>query len=279
LPTLKSFLAVRSDSVDLINIKTHSILQTFQTVKSRPSSVRCFYSTRRTPHSGYNGLDSFSIVYTEKNSEDCVLQTYTPGQEEEVLCIDYKKCPKEQSYCPWDSTVMQVHRMNLPGKWETLPVGVVIGIRKVQDPTSSTTGYHPSELVPQSSSLRRREYTPKRPSSSAKIGENDPWEAWLMTAKGERTSVSLTMNKTDGALDSHLLVNNCGPMTRIGQRSVAVGLGNVIKVITVGHERFTAEDSLDDMALAMASRRRRQAPIRKRNYGSADRNTIEAYVG
>ena len=275
LPTLKSFLAVRWDTVDLINIENHSVLQTFQIMKSRPNSVRCLYSTRRTPHFGYSGLASFSIVYTERDSEDCVLQTYTPGREEEVLCIDNKKCPQEQSHCPWDGAVMQMHRMKLAGKWETLPIGVIIGVRKGQDLTPSTTGYHPDESFPPSSSLRRREHTPRRPSSSAKTGDNDPWEAWLLTTKGERTSVSLTMNEVDGRLDSHLLVNTCGPMSRIGQRSIAVGLGNVIKVVTVGHEKFTADDSLDDMALAISSRRRRPGPTRKRSYGSADWDSLK----
>jgi len=36
----------------------------------------------------------------------------------------------------------------------------------------------------------------------------------------------------------HLMFSELGPMTRLGTMSVAVGLGNVVKVVSVGHEHF-----------------------------------------
>lgn len=89
----------------------------------------------------------------------------------------------------------------------------------------------------------------------------------MLSAQGERTTVTLSMDEDDEPSNGHLLVSSCGPMVRVGQRSIAVGMGNVVKVITVGHERFNIEDTSDDMVKAMSGRRRRAAGVRNRSYG------------
>ena len=88
----------------------------------------------------------------------------------------------------------------------------------------------------------------------------------MLSAKGERTTLSLRTDEDGEPSNGHLLVSSCGPMIRIGQRSIAVGMGNVIKVITVGHESFNIEEASDDIAKAMSGRRRRPAVARKRSY-------------
>jgi hypothetical protein len=265
LPMLKVLLAVRQDAVDVVDVESRQVVYTFRLINAQPSSLRCFYSTRRTPHFGSNGLGSFSLIYTETESGDCVLQTYLPAREEEILCINTKKYPPEQPYCPLENAVMRLERINAPGKWEALPVGVIVGVRKIISPVPESAGSSLRHLGISSSSLRRRGHNPKRPHASSNADCDDVWEVWLLSAKGERTSISLSVDEQGDTTGGQLLVTSCGPMTRIGQRSVAVGFGNVIKVVTVGHERFTIEESSDDIALAMASRRRKQAQTRKRS--------------
>jgi hypothetical protein len=43
----------------------------------------------------------------------------------------------------------------------------------------------------------------------------------------------------------HLLVGSLGPIVKIGKRSIAVGLGNVVKVIMIGSERFDGQEESD----------------------------------
>ena len=86
----------------------------------------------------------------------------------------------------------------------------------------------------------------------------DSWEVWSLSARGEKAVTPLTGYNERG----NLLVGSLGPLQKVGNRSIAVGLGNVIKVITVGHEKFDGESSNDDQAFvgmvaAAASRRRR----------------------
>jgi len=90
--------------------------------------------------------------------------------------------------------------------------------------------------------------------------DEDSWEVWSLSSKGERATMPLCGTE-DGVNenDSHLLVTSLGPITKIGRKSIGVVLGNVIKVITVGHERFdSGDETLEDVSsMPLASRRRR----------------------
>jgi len=62
-----------------------------------------------------------------------------------------------------------------------------------------------------------------------------------------------------------------GPLQKVGKRSIAIALGNVIKVITVGNEKYDAESSNDDVAfvgMPAATTRRKKTSIsaRKKSY-------------
>jgi len=87
----------------------------------------------------------------------------------------------------------------------------------------------------------------------------------MLSAKGERNAITLSTDEDGEPSNGHLLVSSCGPMIRVGQRSIAVGMGNVVKVITVGHEKFNIEENSDDMVKAMSGRRRRPAALKKRS--------------
>jgi hypothetical protein len=264
---LRSFLAIRQDAIDLVDVETRTIINTFPLVKSHPSSVQCFYSIRRTAQCGSSTLASFSLVYTERESGDCILQTYTPRRQGEVLHMSAKKCSDDQIGCSWNDAIVQVHQIENPGKWHILPVGVIIGVRKRPSPAFISNGSSHNGPNLLNTSLRRRPGSLRRGHAPSKPEDDDIWEAWMLSAKGERTTITLSTDEDAEPSNGHLLVSSCGPMIRVGQRSIAVGMGNVIKVITVGHERFNIEETSDDMVKAMSGRRRRPAVARKRSYG------------
>lgn len=76
-------------------------------------------------------------------------------------------------------------------------------------------------------------------------GKQDTWE-----------TAPLCVDAED---DGHLFVTHLGPMANVGSSSIVVGLSNVIKVITVGQERFETEDVTEPGSgvPAMSSRRRK----------------------
>jgi hypothetical protein len=264
LPALKAILAVSTDIVRLVDYETHAVMHTFGPIKSKPDSVCCFYSLKKLPNCGNNAMDSFSLIYTDRESEDCILQTYIPARDKDVLCINPSRGSQDLPICLWNDAVTQTYRTESPGIWEVLPIGAVVGIRKTITPANpKSSGFKSQSSRSASTGLRKRSHSrPSSTSPSSTSTEDPTWETWLLTAKGERFSVPLcdsssAPSSAGAGPEVELLVNEPGPITRVGQRSIAVGFGNVLKVITVGHERFTVEDTASD-DLAKRSRRRRR---------------------
>jgi hypothetical protein len=254
LPALSSFLAVRDHSVDLIDVETHRVTHTFHTKPMKQDSLRCFHSTRRRPQCGSVGLANLTLAYTSVETGDCIMQSYLPRREGDTICFRDPFTPGSKTCCIWRETVENRYTIENPGLWEALKVGYLVGVRKVEAPQDITNSSRPIANI----GLRRRGVN--RPESlHLQMREaEDSWEVWSISSRGERAVTPLCGYNEK----VHLLVYNLGPLQKIGNRSIAVALGNAIKVITVGHEKFDGESSNDDqafvgMAAATANRRRR----------------------
>lgn len=221
------------------------------------NTLQCFHSVKRKPHCGLDGLASFSLAYTDRDSGDLVLRTYLPKQEGDLICIGPKKCTTDMTCNSWTEAKQHIYSVSNPGQWQSLPSGAIVGVRKRQVSSPPCCEPRNGHSSPGTSSLRRRGAA-SRSSPAPKSEDRDIWEAWMISAKGERHTIPLYSEAETHRLDHQLFVTSCGPITQVGRRSVALGFGNVIKVITVGNERFdTGDDSSEDVTLAMAGRRRR----------------------
>lgn len=228
-----------------------------------PNTLQCFHSVKRKPHCGREGLASFSLAYTDRDSGDLVLQTYLPKQEGDLICIAPKKCSKDLTCNSWTEAKMQAYNVSHPGQWQSLPSGAIVGVRKRYSSRASFGDSSNSSGKHGASGLRRRGGASSRAGIVQKSEDRDIWEAWTISAKGERHVIPLYSEADANRLDHQLFVTSCGPITRVGRRSVALGFGNVIKVITVGNERFdTVDDSSEDVMLAIAGRRRKPLAAR-----------------
>jgi hypothetical protein len=256
LPALSCFLAVRDHNVDLIDVDTHRVTHTFSTKPMKQDSLRCFHSTRRRPQCGSVGLASLVLAYTSAETGECIMQSYLPRREGDTICFRDPFTPGSKTCCLWRETVENRYVIENPGPWEALRVGYLVGVRKLDAPQLTNHHSHPVA----NSGLRRRGVNGKRPLAldTHMMETEDSWEVWSLSSRGERAVTPLCgHNEMD-----NLLVGSLGPLQKVGNRSIAVGLGNVIKVITVGHEKFDGESSNDDqafvgMAAATASRRKR----------------------
>src|SRR5450432_3958129 len=84
LPQLQAFLAIRQGAVDLVDVETLAPMYTFEVALSAlPATVRVLYSAQRAHQSGFRGLTSFSLAYTEYSTGACVIRTYSPRRESE----------------------------------------------------------------------------------------------------------------------------------------------------------------------------------------------------
>lgn len=262
LPRIGLFLAMRENAADLVHVKTQNILHTFEKLNMKPNTLECFHSVKRKRHCGLEGLASFSLAYTDRDSGDLILQTYLPKQDGDLICIGPKKCTTDLSCNSWTEARLHVYHVANPGQWCSLPSGFVVGVRKREFLTASRPSSSESSsslslpITSGTSSIRRRNAPALRPLSSVRE-DLEVWEAWVISSKGERYTVPLYTEAEASRMDHQLFVTSCGPMTRVGQRSVALGFGNVIKIITVGHEKFdTVDDASEDVSLAMGRRKK-----------------------
>jgi hypothetical protein len=260
LPELGFFLIIRSQTVDLVDSQTRRAIYTFKVDPIHPKSLKAFHSRPRRMRCGSVALWSFTIAYLNTYTRDLVVQTYSPQNEDESLCFCDPESPSRKTCCPWKRAKETRRVIKNPGIWLALPSGIMVGVRRKTPQKHFTTAYgHPTPLL-QLSGLRKRHHA-HNPMVSPQQTHED-WEVWMFSHFGGKQdtweTAPLCMD-TEG--DDHLFVTHLGPMTYVGSSSVVVGLSNVIKIITVGQERFETEDITEPgNGMPAVSSRRRKGP-------------------
>lgn len=201
------------------------------------------------------------MAYTEVESGDCVLLTFDPEREHTTVSIRDRGMSGKS--CTVNTITQKQFRTKNPGTWELTDAGILIGIRKNE---TRCVDKGAQDFIMAAGMRRRGAEAAKKRVHWHTDSDEDSWEVWSLSSKGERATMPLCGTE-DGINenDSHLFVTTLGPMTKVGRRSIGVVLGNVVKFITVGHERFdNGDETLEDVSsMALASRKRRTAGTRR----------------
>ena len=184
-----------------------------------------------------------------------IMHTFTPVKgRSKTICLRAERDRREKKCTGFEHVEESFHWMENVEGWEPTTFNLVAGIRRVdlhQD-IESSDDYSVNQRK-EIASLRQRRKKGKR--QTVDDGEDDEWEAWTMSFEGAVTRYSLA-DKTGNSSDKGLLVSRTGPFTRIGQRSIAVGFGNAVKVLLVGNERYDEADDYDEDMAAPSYRKR-----------------------
>lgn len=203
------------------------------------------------------------------------MQSYLPEREGDTICFRDPEKPGSKTCCLWRDTVERIHSMENPGSWEAVQAGYVVGVRK----RKTSPEYKDSlQITPangfRTAGLRRRNqpssfsynHTALSPRSTQIVQAQ--WEIWALSAKGERYSTFISNGtlSDDGSGIGGLLASNPGPLVKVGKGSVAVAIGNVVHLVTVGIERFDSPDVIgaDEVLGAVNYRRKKSIAGRKR---------------
>ena len=164
------------------------------------------------------------------------------------ICLG-KPLDRVKHKCPgFEGVVERVLCVDPAGVWESTGKSTIIGVRRRTQPSSASSvasddDEEPPNSIAPTSAVRQRASRPEDLlATSRPLTDNtDLWEAWTMSLTGEFRTRSLLPDhddEVDEDAEDELFVVAPGPIARLGKRSVAVGLGNTVKVITLGKEFF-----------------------------------------
>ncbi|KAE9981443.1 hypothetical protein EG328_011594 [Venturia inaequalis] len=269
IPSLGAFATVRLRVVDLVDVKTKTLIHTFPPVLIKGNSLRILSSPRREcKHCHSTAVHSVSLAYIDFETQACVIRTYTISNDHnKLMCLAPTLAGKAPTCPGLASSKEHTYIINEPGSWEATKSQAVIGVRVrssvPQAPTSSSSssssfGFESTSLQVQPPQDLTHRYRSVLSTSavdtfrSENDVDSDEWEVWTMSSSGEFHTEALPTSPYE------LLVADTGPVVPLGNRSVALGFGNQVKVVMVGNERFEKDSNdFQDLAHLGGSRRRK----------------------
>jgi len=203
-------------------------------VGAKPRSIRFLHaSIDNCPACSGLAFKTFTIAYTEAQTGDCVIATYTSKDaESNLICLfsPNDKCHTLMSADRYE------HRVPSPGVWETTKTQVIAGIRR---PTTQILKSVAQDNITLNTSLRRRRKVVREQESMSEGA--DEWEAYTINTNGDMHSTPLLMSLES---DTRLYASEPGPSCRVGSSSVGIAMGNAVYIITTGLESGTGETDL-----------------------------------
>jgi hypothetical protein len=250
------YLIARRQTVDVVDLKSSRIIHTFHTESMEPKTLKHLRSNARQTHCGSTGLGSLTLAYVSSETGDCVMQTYLPQDEDDAICFYCSANTSTKNCCVLSNTRELKRRVKDPGKWEPLLNGSIVGVRTK---SAGTADDHTTVSQTLGGLRRRSATTPKQQPASQRAR----WEVWVISQLENQESYETrplwAEDEDDGGLArEHLIISSLGPIVRVGGSSVAVGFGDTIKIITVGHERFdNPTDRFGEDLINLTARRRK----------------------
>ncbi|KAH9865554.1 hypothetical protein J1614_009139 [Plenodomus biglobosus] len=275
VPSLGLIFALRDEEAEVFDFNSRALFHSFQIGHIKPHSFRILHPGRRPCKCGAPAVQSLSVAYTEENSDHMIMQTFASSDPSvSQLCLG-KTPDRDQHNCQrLDSAHEAVHYVEPVEVWESIHTLGVVGIRRcVQSPTpsSTTSGAEdthymadPSTLVSALKQRARKQsdtniltrtfdsaFASTGVTTHPPVGDGE-WEAWTLSSTGEFRSRPLLpddLEDVESSYEDELFVASPGPIRRLGKRSVAVGLGNTVKIITLGKEIFEGVAGIENGVL------------------------------
>lgn len=263
VPSLGLIFALRDEKAEIFDFSSKALIHAFEIGHVKPHSFRVTHSARRQCLCTASAVQTLSVAYAEQDREHLIMQTFSAHPSTSHICLG-KPLDRAKHNCRGlESAAEAVFCVESAGAWELTGISSVIGVRRRMhsDCASSAVSDHddkddvPNSMTP-TSAVRQRSNKPECALMSSRIAnrltnglrytqtltdESDMWEAWALSAAGEFRSRSLLpddCNEMEDDAGGDLFVVAPGPTARLGKRSVAVGFGNTVKIITLGKELF-----------------------------------------
>ncbi|KAK7193675.1 hypothetical protein DPSP01_000233 [Paraphaeosphaeria sporulosa] len=283
VPSLGMIFALRDEEAEIFDFNSRGLVHALRIGHAKPHSFRVMHSALRQCACGAPAVHSLSVAYTEEESDHLIMQTFTLDDcPTSLICLGKPSDNDSHNCQSLASANDSVHIVEPAGAWEAISSLGLVGIRRCDSaPTpslvASNTDYGfpaPSALASalheravRHSELFQSAITATSTSPPTHNTDIDGWQAWALSTSGEFRSRPLgsgSVNDADELLgDNQLFVAAAGPIIKLGKRSVAVGFGNTIKIITLGKETFDGSSTGVDLGAAFHKSKTRRGPGRK----------------
>lgn len=259
LPRLNSVLLVYKHHADLYDVNYLRIVHIFELGQIQRRSLKCISIPQRHEKAGASAIFGLILAYQRVGMNTLEIEIHTATDETEVLC--YLNHNKE---CMWVGGIIKKKMVCNPGQWTSLECGAVVGVRrKINNDTAASSSLSTklssaasgSILNTSSNTLRNRgnslallapsrQKIRERPKN--KLGSAmsvDSWEVWSISHLAE-TEPQEHMALLSSEDDKHLFASRIGPMVNINAHSIALGLGNAVKIISIRSPKFGGFDQI-----------------------------------
>ncbi|KAI9158801.1 Sterol regulatory element-binding protein [Paramyrothecium foliicola] len=253
LPSLRHVLVSTIDRVYLVSVDEPTVTHIFHTDMMQPRSLKCAYTRHRSPRPNALGLTMLSLGYTAAETGECLSQTYVPAIDSDAIALERNNgFTVNDGWCSWQAAKEVKKRVKNPGAWKMLPDGSVVGVRRrvsTKETVHQLTG---------DGKLRRR--THGHDKCKSRVG---CWEVWTISGAGKMGMDECRPLFREDEKASHLIISELGPHVKVGRTSIAVGFGNMIKLVTLGYERFDSDvdETNREPLLNVGSRRRKPSAL------------------
>lgn len=293
--SMNMLVLLRSRSIDLIDFTTKlKIASVAVAGQWAATSLRIFHANLRecwTCHSP--AVHSFLIAYTDVSTNELVLKTFMATKEEHPLICFHPTTNSDIASCQTLNQVEPIVKtVSCPGSWEVTSNQMIIGARPsshldvtlasnaltvADSDTSSMTSARSSPMT-----LPRRRIAADlqphgldHPRKSARIDTSSIFtsqiEVWCISPTSELKISAIPSSPDD------LFVVTPGPIVPLGAKSVALAIGNTVRVVTMGSERIEelsphvwtggqSSNHSSSKAKAKDSKRRKAAGLSKKEY-------------
>ena len=260
LPESGHELLLVSSASQIYVIDAHTLFKitSIPTATTNGAQNVSFIPGHRTSCNACGGiaLQGYAIASTTPKGQDIALYISSSEKKSAVEADEnfHAFCVRNQaSTCNSldDASLTTTHILSSPGSWRALPSHALLGLRKrtllsLPSPSSTPAPQHQQQLRHRRGA-RSQHQLPSRPRPAAATPEaDDPWEAYSLSiiAGGDLKTLDLCLTQaastTSGQPDSisqnpqtKLYITRPGPTALLDSLSVAVALGNNVKVLRI----------------------------------------------
>ncbi|AOA60556.1 hypothetical protein PP7435_CHR1-1171 [Komagataella phaffii CBS 7435] len=246
VPFVGMFVQAKGLVAELVDVQTGTIVKSFSIGQFKKDTFRVFHSTpAHCKFCGCASISSFSIAYTEKDSDVLILHTFSiDNRAKNNICLRVERDVRETRCLGFSSVTEHQHWLDGVERWVTTDLNMLIGVRKKGEGETEnikdTEGYSTSlDFVEGSSGLIKRVGSPiSREPSPTMPHLSDIWEGWTMSSNGQ-----VHYFEIPNGVDEGLLIKKIGPVAKFGHKSIVVAFGNVMKILYLGNDNLIEEDS------------------------------------